>query len=151
MLPSIYLFLDELPLTTHGKVDRHALPRPETAERELDAPFVAPRNAIEEVLSGIFTEVLKIERIGVNDNFFELGGHSLLATQAASLMRKSFQTDLPLRKIFEAPRLLRSPRCSLPASRVLVNLRRGRRRYEESRAFLPMILKSCSEEKGESG
>jgi acyl carrier protein len=66
-------------------------------------PFVAPRNAIEEVLSEIFTEVLRVERVGVNDNFFELGGHSLLATQLVSRVRKAFQPDLPLRKIFEAP------------------------------------------------
>ncbi|HSE19639.1 MAG TPA: amino acid adenylation domain-containing protein [Pyrinomonadaceae bacterium] len=103
MLPSVYLFLEELPLTPHGKVDRRALPQPESAGRELDAPFVAPRNAIEEVLAESFSEVLRVERVGVNDNFFELGGHSLLATQLASLVRKSFQADLPLRKIFEAP------------------------------------------------
>ena len=103
MLPSVYLILNQLPVTLQGKVDRTALPRPERAERELSAPFVAPRNAIEEVLAGIFTEVLKVERVGVNDNFFELGGHSLLATQAVSLVRKTLQTDLPLRKMFEAP------------------------------------------------
>ena len=75
----------------------------EGAERELDAPFVAPRNAVEEVLSEIFAEVLNVERVGVNDNFFELGGHSLLATQLVSRVRKAFQPDLRLRKIFEAP------------------------------------------------
>jgi amino acid adenylation domain-containing protein len=103
MLPSVYRVLDKLPLTAHGKVDRHALPRSEGSERELDVAFVAPRNAVEEVLSEIFAEVLRVERVGINDNFFELGGHSLLATQVASLVRKTFQPDLPLRKIFEAP------------------------------------------------
>jgi len=103
MLPSAYLVLDKLPLTPHGKVDRRALPQPEGAARELDAPFVAPRNAVEEVLSEIFAEVLGVGRVGVNDNFFELGGHSLLATRVASRVRKAFQPDLPLRKIFEAP------------------------------------------------
>jgi acyl carrier protein len=103
MVPYLYLFLDKLPLTRHGKVDRLALPRPEGTERELDVPFVAPRNAVEEVLSEIFAEVLSVERVGVNDNFFELGGHSLLATQLVSRVRKSFQPDLALRKIFEAP------------------------------------------------
>jgi acyl-coenzyme A synthetase/AMP-(fatty) acid ligase/acyl carrier protein len=103
MLPSVYLVLDKLPLTPQGKVDRRALPRSEGAARELDVSFVAPRNAIEEVLAEIFAEVLMIERVGVNDNFFELGGHSLLATQLVSRVRKDFQPDLPLRKIFEAP------------------------------------------------
>jgi acyl carrier protein len=103
MLPSVYLVLDKLPLTPHGKVDRRALPRSEGAMHALDAPFVAPHNAIEEVLAEIFAEVLKVERVGVNDNFFDLGGHSLLATQLVSRVRKDFQPDLPLRKIFEAP------------------------------------------------
>lgn len=103
MLPSVYRVLDKLPLTPHGKVDRHALPHSEGSERELDVAFVAPRNAVEEVLSEIFAEVLRVERVGINDNFFELGGHSLLATHVASLVRKTFQPDLPLRKIFEAP------------------------------------------------
>ena len=103
MLPSVYRVVDKLPLTPHGKVDRHALPRSEGGERELDVAFVAPRNAVEEVLSEIFAEVLRVERVGINDNFFELGGHSLLATHVASLVRKTFQPDLPLRKIFEAP------------------------------------------------
>ena len=103
MLPSVYLVLEKLPLTPHGKVDRRALPQPEGSVRDLDVPFVAPRNAIEEVLAEIFTEVLSVERVGVNDNFFELGGHSLLATQLVSRVRKALQPDLPLRKIFEAP------------------------------------------------
>ncbi len=103
MVPSIYIFLDKLPLTPHGKIDRRALPRPEGFARELEGPFVAPRNTIEELLAEIFADVLKVERVGIHDNFFELGGHSLLATQLVSRVRKSFQPDLPLRKIFEAP------------------------------------------------
>ena len=103
MLPSVYIVLDKLPLSPNGKIDRRALPGPEIVERELDAPYVAPRNTIEEVLSEIFAEVLRVERVGINDNFWELGGHSLLATQLVSRVRKDFQPDLPLRKIFEAP------------------------------------------------
>ena len=103
MLPSAYVSLDRLPLTPHGKVDRRALPQPDGEARELDVPFVAPRSAVEEVLCEIFAEVLGVERVGVHDNFFELGGHSLLATQVASRVRKAFQPDLPLRKVFEAP------------------------------------------------
>ena len=103
MVPHLYHFLDRLPLTPQGKVDRRALPRSEGGERELDVAFVGPRNAVEEVLCEIFAEVLRVERVGVNDNFFDLGGHSLLATQLVSRVRKDFQPDLPLRKIFEAP------------------------------------------------
>jgi acyl carrier protein len=105
MLPQRFIFLDKLPLTAHGKVDRGALPEVEGVERELEGPFVAPRNAVEEVLCEIFAEVLRVERVGVNDNFFELGGHSLLATQLVSRVRKTFQADVALRKIFEAPRV----------------------------------------------
>ncbi len=103
MLPQLYDFLDKLPLTAHGKVDRRALPQPEGVERELESPFVAPGNAVEEVLCEIFAEVLSVARVGVHDNFFELGGHSLLATQLVSRVRKTFQAELALRKIFEAP------------------------------------------------
>jgi len=69
-------------------------------ERGVD---VAPRGALEKVLSTIFAEVLQLERVGVRDNFFDLGGHSLLATQIASRVREAFQVELPLRKIFESP------------------------------------------------
>jgi acyl-CoA synthetase (AMP-forming)/AMP-acid ligase II/acyl carrier protein len=103
MLPSVYLPLDKLPLTPHGKVDRRALPQPDRGALGLDVQFVAPRSAIEEVLSEIFAEVLRVERVGVNDSFFELGGHSLLATQIVTRVRKTLQSDLPLRKLFEAP------------------------------------------------
>ncbi len=103
MVPQLCIVLDKLPLTAHGKVDRRALPRVEGVERELETLFVAPRNAVEEVLAEIFAEVLSVERVGVNDNFFELGGHSLLATQLVSRVRKAFQPDLALRKVFEAP------------------------------------------------
>ena len=103
MLPSSFVVLDHLPLTATGKVDRGALPAPEQARPELAQVYVAPRMAVEEVLCGVFSEVLQVERVGVRDSFFELGGHSLLATRVASRVRKAFQPDLPLRKIFEAP------------------------------------------------
>jgi len=103
MVPNYIMRLDELPLTPNGKVDRKALPEPEATRGEAGGEYLAPRNAVEEVLTGIWTEVLGIERIGVNDNFFELGGHSLLATQVASRVREVFKVELPLRQIFERP------------------------------------------------
>jgi len=103
MVPQSFVLLAELPLTPSGKVDRRALPEPEAARPELEASFVAPRNAVEEVVAGIWGEVLRVGRVGVYDNFFELGGHSLLATQVISRVRRALRVELPLRTLFEDP------------------------------------------------
>ncbi|HKN84018.1 MAG TPA: non-ribosomal peptide synthetase, partial [Pyrinomonadaceae bacterium] len=103
MAPSAFVLLDALPLTATGKVDRNALPVPEQMRPELAQVYVAPRSAVEQVLCGIFSEVLQIEPVGVRDSFFELGGHSLLATQVSSRVRAALQVELPLRRLFEAP------------------------------------------------
>ncbi|HKG77972.1 MAG TPA: condensation domain-containing protein, partial [Pyrinomonadaceae bacterium] len=102
MLPSAFVTLPTFPLTTSGKIDRLALPAPER-NLETEEGYIAPRGALEEVLSTIFGEVLKLERIGICDNFFELGGHSLSATQIVSRVREAFQMELPVRKVFEHP------------------------------------------------
>jgi amino acid adenylation domain-containing protein len=103
MVPSAFVFLDSLPLTPNGKVDRKALPAPDLNRHEHEQAYVAPRSPTEEILAGIWAEIIKIERVGVGDNFFDLGGHSLLAMQVISRVREAFQTDLPLRTIFEKP------------------------------------------------
>ena len=90
-----------MPLTRNGKVDRRALPAPEEVSAEVETNFVAPRTPVEEVLAGIWSDVLRTTRIGVNDNFFELGGHSLLATQVVSRIREAFGVEIPVRAIFE--------------------------------------------------
>ncbi|MEH2127083.1 non-ribosomal peptide synthase/polyketide synthase [Nostoc sp.] len=102
MIPSAFVILESLPLTPNGKIDRRALPAPETSS-ELSEKYVAPRSPIEEILSLIWTQVLKVELVGRHDNFFELGGHSLLATQLISRIRTNFQVEIPLRSLFAAP------------------------------------------------
>jgi len=101
MLPSSFVVLDALPLTTTGKVDRNALPN--QIRVDVEETYLAPRTALEQVLAGIFSQVLSLERVGVNDSFFELGGHSLQATQVLSRVREAFQLELPLRALFKAP------------------------------------------------
>ncbi|NVJ07525.1 non-ribosomal peptide synthase/polyketide synthase, partial [Myxococcus sp. AM001] len=105
MVPSVYVVLESLPLTPNGKVDRKALPAPVAMLGTPGPDYVAPRTPTEELIAGIFSQVLDVERVGAKDDFFELGGHSLLATQVVSRIRSTFQTELPLRELFEAPTL----------------------------------------------
>jgi amino acid adenylation domain-containing protein len=120
MVPSALVRLDALPLTANAKVDRKALPAPDSA---LTArAFVAPRTATEQRLASVFAEVLRVEKVGLHDSFFELGGHSLLATQVISRLRAAFEVELPLRALFEAPtleRLALKVDCALQAGKAL--------------------------------
>ena len=101
LLPAAIVELSSLPLTVNGKVDRQALPVPEQPVSE--EGYLAPRTPVEEVLAGIWAEVLGLERVGADDHFFDLGGHSLLATQVMSRLREAFGVELPLRELFAYP------------------------------------------------
>ncbi|MHC5857702.1 non-ribosomal peptide synthetase [Nostoc sp.] len=103
MVPSAFIMLKNLPVTPNGKVDRLALPSPDTARPDIEDIFVAPRTPVEKQLAEVWSEVLRLERVGVHDNFFDLGGHSLLATQVVSRLRDAFEVDLALRDLFEKP------------------------------------------------
>jgi acyl carrier protein len=103
MVPSAFAVLDRLPLTSSGKVDRRALPEPEAEGRDLDATYASPRTTTEEVVAVIWTEVLRVEKVGIHNNFFDLGGHSLLATQVMARLRQAFGVAVPLRALFEVP------------------------------------------------
>ncbi|HEX2090781.1 MAG TPA: amino acid adenylation domain-containing protein, partial [Longimicrobiaceae bacterium] len=99
MVPSAFVVLEALPLTSSGKLDRRALPAPEggPAERE----FVAPRGPMERCVAAVFAEVLGMRRVGAHDDFFDLGGHSVLATRVAARLWSELRFEVPVRAVFE--------------------------------------------------
>jgi len=105
MLPGGFTILEELPLSPAGKIDRRALPAPDMDRPDQESEYVAPRSPTEERLVEIASGLLGLARVGVYDSFFDLGGHSLLATQFASRVREVFAIELPLRLLFEHPRI----------------------------------------------
>ena len=99
MVPGAIVEMEEMPLTANGKLDRRALPKPEMGGGA--AEYEGPRTAVEEIVSGVWEEVLRVEKVGMRENFFEMGGHSLLATQVVSRVRKVFGVEVGLRTLFE--------------------------------------------------
>ena len=104
MIPWAFVALERLPLTPNGKLDRAALPEPERA-RASEVEYVAPQGHAEEVLAGIWRQVLHLDRVGARDNFFALGGHSLLGARVKAQIRSALGIELPLSAIFEEPTL----------------------------------------------
>lgn len=103
MLPSLFIRLEQMPLNPNGKIDRKALPDPESVPSERGAIYVAPHTQTEATLVQIWSQVLGVERIGIHDDFFELGGHSLLAAQVLTRVRDLLRVNLSPRDLFDAP------------------------------------------------
>jgi acyl-coenzyme A synthetase/AMP-(fatty) acid ligase/acyl carrier protein len=103
MIPAAFVELSELPLNRNGKVDRAALPAPDTARPDPAGIYTPPQTPTEELLAEIWTEVLGMDRIGIHDNFFTLGGHSLLATRLISRIRVVFDVEVPVSALFDTP------------------------------------------------
>lgn len=102
-IPNLFMHMKRLPLTINGKINYHALPTIEEIREKIKREFVAARTPSEEMLAGIWAEVLGLKQVSIYENFFELGGHSLLATQIISRVRDLLHVDLPLRVMFESP------------------------------------------------
>ncbi|HEX8349346.1 MAG TPA: condensation domain-containing protein, partial [Hymenobacter sp.] len=103
MIPSAFVLVDALPLTPNGKIDRRALPAPDITRPFGEGAYVGPQTPVEELLAGIWADVLEVKQVSIHDNFFDLGGHSLLATQLISRLRDTFCVEFPLRGLFESP------------------------------------------------
>ncbi len=102
MVPAIFMFLDRLPLNVNGKIDRGALPKPEQVVQTQEGAFSVPRTPTEEILAGIWGDLLGLARVSRDADFFALGGHSLLAVQLISRIRGAFDLELPIGVLFQA-------------------------------------------------
>jgi acyl carrier protein len=103
MIPSSFVRLGSLPLNSNGKIDRAALPLPDSTNTIHDDSYVAPQTPTEERVAAIVAPLLGLDRVGVSDNFFFLGGHSLLGTQLIGRIRDAFGVELSLRCLFDSP------------------------------------------------
>jgi len=103
MVPSSFVFLDEIPRTAGGKIDRRRLKTMESRTPDSSAARVPPQNSLQKRIASIWSDVLGIEKVGIHDSFFDLGGHSLQAVQVAAGLRRDFQADIPLLSFFETP------------------------------------------------
>jgi amino acid adenylation domain-containing protein len=99
MVPTAFVNLEKLPLTPNGKVDRKALPAPEPARSETENLYVAPHSALEQMISDVWSRVLKIDKVGVGDNFFDLGGHSLAMVKVHDMLQESLKQMAMNRKV----------------------------------------------------
>jgi amino acid adenylation domain-containing protein len=107
MVPSAFVTLNALPHLPGGKVDRQALPVSISSRPKLQTAFLAPRTRAEEIIAGIWSEVLSMDEVGVDDNFVDLGGHSLAAIRIVSRVVDEFQIELPLQVVFQSPTVAR--------------------------------------------
>lgn len=111
MVPSSFVILEALPLTSNGKVDRRALSQLSRFNQQSDSEYVAPRNETEQAIVAIWQEALQIEKVGIDDNFFDLGGHSLLMVSVHNKLKERFKKDLPIADLFKHPTVRRLTAC----------------------------------------
>lgn len=139
MIPSFFVFLDTLPLSKNGKVDRSLLPNPKTRGVSSECPIDPPRNPVEEVVSGLWGHVLDYENVGLHSNFFELGGDSLSATRLISEIRKLFQCEIGVRSLFENPTVAEF-------AQELVSISMGRQNMQDTAKLILQVAELSEEE-----
>jgi iturin family lipopeptide synthetase A len=103
MIPSYYTRLEKLPLTLQGKIDRKALPAPDSSRPKLEATYVAPTSDLEKTITGVWQQVLKMEIVGVNDNFFDIGGNSLNIIDLSARLKLQLGKDISIARMFQYP------------------------------------------------
>ena len=103
MMPMTFNVLDELPVTSTGKIDRNALSSLMTGHQQPRRPFVKPQTNMEKLLGEIWQDIFSIEEIGIDDNFFEIGGHSILATQMLTRLKSALDLEIPIYMAFDFP------------------------------------------------
>jgi len=131
MVPSSFVFLDEIPRMAGGKIDRRELKTMELGTPDSSAARVPPQNSLQERIASIWSDVLGIEKVGIHDSFFDLGGHSLPAVQVAAGLRRDFQVDIPLLSFFETP--------TVAHLAALIEAAQGRRKKEPAPSGASMI------------
>ncbi|QNK63172.1 amino acid adenylation domain-containing protein [Pedobacter sp. PAMC26386] len=105
MIPSSFIWMEDFPKTTSGKVDKKVLPVPERKRPELAVLYNPAKTGLEKNIAAIWARVLELDRVGINDNFFELGGNSLLALKTVSLLRHENHIELPITKLYQFPQI----------------------------------------------
>lgn len=103
MIPSVFVWLESLPKTASGKIDKRSLPKPGSARPELGVLYIAPRNETEKRVSALWKSLLQLDKVGADDNFFDLGGNSLLAVKTVAGLKFQFGYDLPITKLYQFP------------------------------------------------
>ena len=103
MMPSAFVMIESLPKTPSGKIDRRSLPKPDQSRPDTGTPYIGPRTTQEKMMAGIWSQLLRIDKTGINDNFFELGGNSLLALQMIARLRQEHGMDIPVVKLYRYP------------------------------------------------
>ncbi|HEX3450177.1 MAG TPA: phosphopantetheine-binding protein, partial [Isosphaeraceae bacterium] len=142
MVPSAFVVLQALPLSSNGKIDRKALPAPGPGQLDPVVEYVAPRDPLEETLVRVWAEVLELERVGVHDNFFDLGGHSLQSVQLVARLTAALNRPVSVKTVFQAPTVAAMADLLKREAAACGSEDRAHRSDDEPLASVPWILES---------